>query len=73
MVGYKKSYTTRYKQADERQFRLIWFWQPAILTTADQGSMTSAVEFCKAMSIAILKSDNLQYNTKRLMVQVLFW
>ena len=56
MVGYKKSYTTRYKQADERQFRLIWFWQPAILTTADQDSMTSAVELCKAMSIAILVS-----------------
>ena len=42
--GIQKSYTTRYKQADERQFRLIWFWQPAILTTADQDSMTSAVE-----------------------------
>ena len=59
MVGYKKSYTTRYKQADERQFRLIWFWQPAILTTADQDSMTSDVEFSEAMSIAILKCDNL--------------
>ena len=58
MVGYKKSYTTRYKQADERQFRLIWFWQPAILTTADQDSMTLAVEFCKAMSIAILVGSN---------------
>ena len=56
MVGYKKSYTTRYKQADERQFRLIWFWQPAILTTADQDSMNSVVEFCKSMSIAILVS-----------------
>ena len=27
MVGYKKV-IQRYKQADERQFLLIWFWQP---------------------------------------------
>ena len=59
MVGYKKSYTTRYKQADERQFRLIWFWQPAILTTADQDSMTSAMEFCKAILVGSSKLSGL--------------
>ena len=62
MVGYKKSYTTRYKQADERQFRLIWFWQPAILTTADQDSMTSDVEFYKETLLLDLPSESVWEN-----------